>query len=159
MTAPAGTPVEHSLARQLILEVDTGTDAVPAWTKVRFASEINPKIDPTLQDATTYDDEGWSNQVPTALAWTLEFTINLYRDSTGAYLPEADKFRVASTKFGAEAIVHVRWYDSAGGDEAHEGTAFVQWERGETAPDALGKASVTLTGQGKLKDITTPVTP
>jgi hypothetical protein len=147
------TPVEHALARQLILEVYIDT----TWTKVRFASEINPSIEPGLQDATTYDDNGWANQEKTTLAWTCEFTINLYRDAAGNYLPEAEYFRSAARVFGADGIVRVRWYDSLGGQEAHEGSAHVQWARAETAPDALGKATVTLTGQGPLLDITNPL--
>lgn len=146
-------PVEHALARQLILDVKI--DSV--WTKVRFASEINPDVDPGLEDAMTYDDEGWDNQEKTKLSWSLEFTINLYRDAASNFLPEAEFFRTAARKFGADGIVTVRWYDKEGGQEAQEGTAHVKWARAETGPSALGKATVTLTGKGPLLDITNPL--
>lgn len=152
-------PVEHALAHELILEVDTGTvPETPVWTKVRFTSEIEPSFEPNLQDATTYDDEGQTRQVKTSAEWSIEFTINRYRDATGLFMPEAEKLRKAGDpeSFGEDAFVHVRWYDKLGADEAYEGTAYVQWERAESAADALGKAGVTLTGYGPLTAIANP---
>jgi hypothetical protein len=147
------TPVEHALARQLILEVKIDD----VWTKVRFASEIAPAIEPGFEDGKTYDDNGWAHPEKTALEWTLEFVINLYRDAAGNFLPEAEYFRSAGRVFGADGHVTVRWYDAQGGQEAHEGTAEVTYARAETGNDALAKASVTLTGKGPLLDITNPL--
>lgn len=152
--------VEHALAYELLLEVDmadAGT-STPEWTKVRFTSEINPTFEPTMQDATTYDDEGQHRDVKTGSTWSCEFTINRYRDAQGKFMPEAEKLRKAGDpeSFGEDAFVHVRWYDKLGADEAYEGQAYVQWARAETGAEALGKATVTLTGYGVAAAIENP---
>lgn len=159
MTSP--TPVaavEHALAHELMLEVDTSATATPEWSKVRFSSAIDPVITPSNSDATTYDDEGTDHQERTGETWTLSFNVNRYRTSTGAFLPEHEVLRKAGDpgKRGEDAQVRVRWYDKKGADEAYEGTANVQWKRANTGAKDLGTATVTLTGVGVLEPIDNP---
>lgn len=161
MTTPTPTPaVEHALAHELVLEVNTSATATPDWVKVRFASAINPTVTPTTADATTYDDEGTDHPVRVGDTWALAFTVNRYRTADGSYLPEHEVLRKAGDPGirGAEAEVEVRWYDKGGADEAYQGTATVGWARGNTGPKDLSTAAVSLTGAGPLTAIENPAT-
>lgn len=160
MSAPV-TPAPaaaHVLAHELVLEVNTSATDSPTWTKVRFASAINPTVTPTNNDATTYDDEGTDHPERVGETWAVAFTVNRYRTAGGDYLPEHEVLRKAADPGvrGAEAVVEVRYYDKGGADEAYQGKASVGWTRGNTGPKDLGTAAVSLTGQGPLTPIANP---
>ncbi|AVH58380.1 MULTISPECIES: phage tail tube protein [Streptomyces] len=154
------TPVETetALARRYRLELNTGTDAAPAWAIVPGVKDFAPKVDQTMQASTTYEDEGWADQTPTEYAWSIELTM-LHRchPVTKAFNAAQEKLRLAAEAFGDAGKVHVRWYDREGRDEAYEGRALVKWEQDGTATDDLDSVKVTLTGKGKRTAITNPL--
>ncbi|QKW51686.1 phage tail tube protein [Streptomyces buecherae] len=157
-TPPAETVT--ALARRYRLELDTGTSGTPSWALVPGVAEFTPKIEPTQQDVTTYDAEGWAEQAVTMLAWSIEATlVHRAHPTTGAFNAAQEALRKASKSFGAKSYVRVRWYDRTGADDAQEGTALVTWEPEGGGPEEVDKIKVTLTGSGPLMEIPTPVAP
>ncbi|MFF9284869.1 phage tail tube protein [Streptomyces griseosporeus] len=151
------TETETALARRYRVDVDTGSGTV-TWSWLPGIKEFAPKVDPTQQDSTTYDDDGWADQTVTQLAWSADITM-LHRcnPTTKAFNAAQEKLRLASEQFGDGSRVHVRWYDKEGRDEAYEGYALVTWERDGTATDDLDSVKVTLTGKGARTKITNPL--
>jgi hypothetical protein len=160
MSTPA-EPIETetALARRYRLDLDTDTTGTtPTWAWVPGIQDFAPKVEPTQQASTTYDDEGWADQTVTELAWSIELTM-LHRchPTTKAFNAAQEALRLAAEKFGSGAKVHVRWYDREGRAEAYEGYALVTWESDGTATDDLDTVKVTLTGKGKRTAITNPL--
>ncbi|MFF4738779.1 phage tail tube protein [Streptomyces sp. NPDC001262] len=155
-TPPAETVT--ALARRYRLEVDTSTTSTPVWTLLPGVTEFAPKIEPTQQEVTTYDAEGWVEQAVTMLAWSIETTIaHRAHPTTGAFNPTQEYIRKASMAFGAASYVRVRYYDRTGADDAYEGSALVTWEPDGGGPDEVDTIKITLTGSGPLRSITNPV--
>ncbi|MFE7316407.1 phage tail tube protein [Streptomyces sp. NPDC057555] len=155
-TPPAETVT--ALARRYRLELDMGTDGTPAWTMVPGITEFTPKIEPTQQDVTTYDAEGWSEQAVTMLAWSVEVTLaHRAHPETGKFNAAQEALRKASMRFGADSYVTVRYYDRNGADDAYQGRALVTWEPDGGGPDEVDTIKVALTGSGPLVEITNPV--
>ncbi|MGW0134825.1 phage tail tube protein [Streptomyces sp. NPDC003299] len=157
-TPPAET--ETALAARYRVDVDLSTTGAASWSWLPGIQEFTPKVDPTQQDSTTYDDDGWADQTVTQLAWSVELTM-LHRchPTTKAFNAAQEKLRLASEQFGDGSKVHVRWYDKEGRDEAYEGWALVSWERDGSATDDLDSVKVTLTGKGKRTAIANPLAP
>lgn len=146
-----------TLARKFRVEVNTGTTAEPVWTQVRAIADLKPSIDTNLEDDSDYDSEGWQSQVKTQLGWALEIKMGRKIGfSSETYDPGQEFLRAASTSFGTDGTVEVRWYDREAGPEAYQGFATVGWspEGGDTK--TLDMVTVTLTGSGKRRDITNP---
>ncbi|MFH9430235.1 phage tail tube protein [Streptomyces sp. NPDC017615] len=158
MTSPV-PPIETetALARRYRMDVDTGTSTV-TWAWLPGIQELDPKVDPTQQASTTYDDDGWADQTVTELSWSVELKM-LHRchPTTKAFNLAQETLRKAAEQFGSGARVHVRWYDREGRDEAYEGYALVKWERDGTATDDLDSVKVTLAGKGKRVPIANPL--
>ncbi|WP_439676001.1 phage tail tube protein [Embleya sp. MST-111070] len=156
-------PVETvtALARRYRLDIDTGTSSAATWSPLIGITEFAPKVEPTQQDVTTYDAEGWVEQAVTMYAWSVEVTIaHRAHPTTGAFNPVQEKLRKAAMKFGAASYVRVRYYDRNGvADDAYQGTALVTWEPDGGGPDEVDTVKVTLTGSGPLVEIANPVTP
>lgn len=147
--------------RMWALDVNTGTTASPVWTAVRGRTEFQPNLEPTLQDDSDFDSEGYKSQTVTALAWSLAFKVArkvLPADAT-SYDAGQEALREAAEGMGVANSVHVRWYETTPDGpraEAYEGTAAVSWTPDGGAMDALNMVSVTLTGKGKRTAITHP---
>lgn len=156
-------PVETvtALARRYRCEVDMNpVGSVPSWALIPGITEFTPKIEPTHQETTTYDSEGWGEQAVTLLAWSLEMTLaHRAHPVTGQFSPTQEFLRRASLKFGGASYVRVRYFDRHGAEDAHEGSALVTWEPEGGGPDELDTISVTLTGSGPLVEIPNPVAP
>ncbi|MFD4918882.1 phage tail tube protein [Streptomyces virginiae] len=155
-TPPAETVT--ALARRYRLELDMGTTpGTPIWTLVPGVTEFTPKVEPTQQEVTTYDAEGWSEQAVTMLAWSIETTIaHRAHPVTGKFNAAQEALRKASRSFGAKSYVTVRYYDRNGADDAQQGLALVKWEPDGGGPDEVDTIKVTLTGSGPLAEITNP---
>ncbi|MGE9695915.1 phage tail tube protein [Streptomyces sp. CH6] len=156
-TPPAET--ETALARRYRIEVDMGTTGTPAWTLLPGVQEFAPKVEPTQQESTTYEDEGWADNTTTKLAWTAEIKLaHRCHPDTGEFNAAQVAVKKASERFGAASAVHVRFYDREGRDDAYEGRALVQWEPDGGSSEDLDTVKVTLTGKGRLAEIENPVT-
>jgi hypothetical protein len=155
------TPVtEFGFSYEYGVDIKTGTDA---WAPIRFISAVDPQVTPITQDAATYDDKGAPNAVKSSESWTLGFTIQQHRLASGEYLPEVEAL-LALTKpdaVGQLATGTFRWYDKpASGtphpDEAYEGDGTVTMARQQTGNDQIGGWTVTITGQGRRREIDNP---
>ncbi|MEU7163141.1 hypothetical protein AB0A70_00575 [Streptomyces morookaense] len=155
-TPPAETVT--ALARRYRLEVDTSTTGTPSWALLPGITEFTVKVDPTQQEVTTYDAEGWVEQAVTMLAWSIETTIaHRAHPTTGQFNPTQEYLRKTSLSFGRDSYAHIRYYDRTGADDAYEGVALVTWEPDGGGPDEVDTIKVTLTGSGPLHAIANPV--
>ncbi|MCZ7376549.1 phage tail tube protein [Micromonospora sp. WMMC250] len=145
-----------ALARRFRLQVNTGTTGSPIWTTVTGLTDFKPTINPTLQDDSDYETDGWNSSEKTAQGWQVEATI-LLKEEAGLFNAAVEKMRLASDKFGDSSRVEVRWYDKQGKPEAYQGTAIVTWERANSGNTDLDAAKVTLTGRGARVEIANPL--
>lgn len=150
-----------TINRMWALDVNTGTDAAPVWTPVRGRTEFQPNLDPTLQDDSDFDGDGWKSQTVTAQAWSLAFKVARKVTSADATAYDAgqEALRAASEAMGTGNSAHVRWYETTPGGprtEAYDGRAAVSWTPDGGGMDALNFVSVTLSGKGKRNDIVHP---
>jgi hypothetical protein len=162
MTVPTRTPLGAStLNRKWYLDVNVGTTAVPDWVGVFGLLEFKDTLDPTLQDDSDFDSEGYKSQNVTALAWSLETKVSrkTVQGSPTAYDPGQEALRLAGEEMGESNVAHVRWYEMTPDGpraEAYEGRAAVSWTPDGGGMDANSTATVTLTGKGKRTAITHP---
>lgn len=162
---PATTKVPlgaSTTTRKWFFDVNTGTVAVPVWTGVFGVTEFKPALEPTLQDDSDYDSEGFKSQTKTAEEWSVEAKVArkvTVADAT-AYDPGQEFLRLKSVgKFGVANSVQIRYYEMEPGGpriEAYKGSGAVTWSPEGGAMDELDMVSLTITGQGKLEAITHP---
>lgn len=134
------------------------------WQTIRFISAVDPQVTPVTQDAATYDDNGSPNAVKLSESWTLGFTVQQHRQADGKFLPEVEALLAAAapSAVGNDATITVRWYDDPvtgvpNPTEAFEGDGTVQINRAQTGNDQIGSWSVTITGQGRRRQIPNPM--
>lgn len=155
------TPTETALARRWRLDLDmSALKDGSSYQLCPAVTEFQPSYEPNLEDSTTYDTDGWTDQDKTAQSWEISLTFNRKAspDST-AYSPVHEALRLASFAYGEDARVRVRYYDRNGLPEAYEGYALVTWAPSGGEATALDQVEVTLTGKGTLTPITNPITP
>lgn len=135
------------------------------WLPIRFISAVAPSVTPVTADAATYDDKGAPNEVKLSESWSLAFTIQQHRNQDGSYLDEVEALLdlAAPDATGESATGKFRWYDKPAvgdpnSDDAYEGFASVQIDRGQTDNNTIGGWAVTLTGRGRRTRITNPYT-
>jgi hypothetical protein len=146
-----------TLARKWQLDVNTGTSDAPVWVQVRAISELTPSSDPTMEDDSDYDSNGWGSSVKTMQTWSLAATLGRKVGVESAnHDPGQEFIRSRDPEFGSASTVQVRWYDRQGGPEAYTGYASVQWSEAGGSASALSTASLTLSGQGKRTSIVNP---
>jgi len=127
------------------------------WVPVRGITELTPSSDPTMEDDSDYDSNGWGSSTKTMQTWSITATLaRKVGVSSGNYDPGQEYIRMRDGQFGAASVVQVRWYDRDGGPEAYSGWASVQWAETGGAPSALSTASLTLSGQGERTAILNP---
>lgn len=162
MTATEKTPLGAStLVRKWYLDVNTGTSGSPTWVGVFGMLNFQPTFNPTLQDDSDFDAQGYKSSTVTALEWGATLTVSrkVQAASPTAYDPGQEFLRTTSETQGSLNHVQVRFYEmSPGGPrvEAYSGWAAVTWSPQGGAMDALDTVSVTLTGQGQRSDIAHP---
>jgi hypothetical protein len=127
------------------------------WVQVRALTEFTPKVDTNLEDDSDYDSDGWSSSTKTQLGWALSAKVaRKIGVESGDPDPGQEVLRAAAEAFGADGIVHVRWYDRDGGPEAYSGYAEVSWSPDGGDTKALATVTVDLTGKGARTAITNP---
>ncbi|HLS15008.1 MAG TPA: hypothetical protein VK095_10905 [Beutenbergiaceae bacterium] len=158
MSVPVDT--EFGFSYEYGVDIQDGED----WLPIRFISAVDPQTTPVTQDAATYDDLGSPNQAKLSESWTLGFTIQQHRTAEGTFLPEVEALLALAKPdaVGNRATGTFRWYDKpATGDphpeEAYEGDGTVQINRQNTGNDQIGGWSVTITGQGRRRQIDNPM--
>lgn len=150
------TPVT-ALARRWRTEVNLGDAATPNWQLIPGITEFQPTFPPNIEDSSSYDTDGWTENTKTAQSWELSMTFNRkINDQTNVFSDAHEALRTAAFAFGSASEVHVRFFDRNGLPEAYEGTALVEWEDAGGEYTALGQVSCTLTGSGPLSMIANP---
>lgn len=163
----ATTPTDRvtMLARRLRVDIDTATYPASQYQQLKGIYELNPIIEPRVQDDETYDDEGWMREATTGGQWRIEAK---FKHSTGADGETLDpvqaflrsKFLAAVATSVASGEFGVMIYDREGRSTGYEyeGRAYVKaWARDNNAVGDTEGISVTLQGQGPLTAITNPV--
>ena len=150
-----------ALARRWYLDVNSGTYAAPTWVGVNGVTDFKAPLDPSVQEDSDYDSNGYKASTITALGWSID--LKLARKVTAAdplvYDPGHEILRAASILMGASNRVDLRWYEVTDGGpvtEAYRGYAAVSWSEDGGGMDALASVSVTLTGQGARATYTHP---
>jgi len=152
-------PQQSTLSRKWVLEINTGTVAVPIWTIVKGLAEYTfTPGDPNLEDDNVYEDLGFTGQTKTALSVKGEGKVmrrTLPTDVT-TYDPGQEKLRTLSNLLGPTGVGYFRTYDRDGGPEAYTFFAEVSWQPEGGSPTDLESVSFTLTGKGAPTLITNP---
>lgn len=152
-----------ALAAKWAFEVDTSVaQDGSAWTKVRGVTNFQPAVASTTQDDSDYDSVdpvtgiSWGSDVVTQLKWSL--VVKLDRKTAAGYVEDPGQAQIRSCydKAGADSVLHARWYDRNGSEEAYEGSGLVQWSDDGGDLTALSTVSVTVMGRGLRKTITNP---
>ena len=144
------------------LDVNTGTEASPVWVGVFGIQEFKPTVEPTTQDDSDFDSEGWGSDATTQLKWKIEGKAKraAKAGSTPAvYDPGQEVLRLAAAAIGAGNVVSCRWYEMEPEGprvEAYQGKAAVGWVDDGGNNAALSTATFTLLGRGKRETITHP---
>lgn len=155
MSTPTPTT---ALARRWKMDVNLGTDDVPDWQPMIAITEFQPTFPPNIEEASTYDSEGWAENEKTAQAWEVACTFNRrINDQTLVYNDVHEAIRTAAFAYGSAARVPLRFYDRNGLPEAYQGKALVEWEDQGGEYNALGQVSATFTGDGELELIDNPL--
>ncbi|QXJ40749.1 major tail protein [Curtobacterium phage Parvaparticeps] len=159
---PLGAPTSN---RKWFLDIDSAfvgdeTDP-PAWIGVFGIMEFQNTQDPSLQDVSDFESGGWKSQAVMGLAWTAVPKLkraSLASDRT-KYDPGQEILRKASLKVGIENLVRIRFYEMEPNGprvEAYQGLAVSGWSPDGGAMDAASTVTSTLTGYGRLEEITHP---
>lgn len=150
-----------TLNRKWRLEVNTGTDAAPTWTRVYGMTEFQPAVEPTMQEDSDFDSDGYKSQSVTAQSWScaLKVSRKTVDGAPTTYDPGQEELREASNQMGVANSREIRFYEMEPGGpriEAYQGNVAVSWSPDGGGMDALDLVSVALTGQGKRAAIAHP---
>jgi hypothetical protein len=137
-------PNQSTLSRKWVLEINTGTVAVPIWTIVKGLAEYTfTPGDPNLEDDNVYEDLGFTGQTKTALSVKGEGKVmrrTLPTDVT-TYDPGQEKLRVLSNLLGPTGVGYFRTYYLDGCPESYTGAPTLI-----TNPNSVTLALPTVTG-------------
>jgi hypothetical protein len=150
-----------ALQRRFRWDINTGTEEVPVWSQVPGVIEFNPAVTPTDQDDFDYDTDGWKGSTRTMRMWGLEAKIS-YKQDDATFVANATHtfLRAASNAIGASGVVHMRWYDRNGADEAYEGHGLITWAPDGGDAEQLNQVSITVAPSSTdpvLTSITNPL--
>jgi hypothetical protein len=153
------------LARRLRVDIDTATYPASQYERLKGVYELNPIIEPRVQDDETYDDEGWLREATTGGQWRIELKFKHSTTADGVTLDPVQaflraKFLAAVTTDVASGEFGVMIYDNQGRTSGYEfeGRAYVKaWARDNNATGDTEGISITLQGQGPVTPIANPV--
>ncbi|MFD7508120.1 phage tail tube protein [Streptomyces sp. NPDC059853] len=158
MTTP--TPAAETvtaLARRYRLECNMGTADAPDWQLVPGVLEFKPAEEPTQEEVTTYDSEGWGEHAVTQLDWQIETKLaHRHHPETGEFNPVQVHLRKTARRFAAASYVHLRYFDRSGQPDAYEGRALVTWAPEGGDAKTTDQVAVTFKGSGPLLEIENP---
>lgn len=166
MPVPTRTPLGASTTQRMwYLDVDTNNSTTsPNWVAVMGITDFQQKLDPNLEDDSDFDSGGFQSQTKTAEKWSLELKVArkvTVADGTAYDVGQEYLRGRAIGKMGPANAAHIRFYemtDSGPRAEAYDGFAAVTWSPEGGKMSDLNSVSLTLSGQGKLNQITHPNT-
>jgi hypothetical protein len=132
-----------------LLEANTGTEGAPVWTPVKGMRTMNMVIDPTTQDTTTYDSDGWGSDMTTLRKWRIDG--EGLEGFTGAFVmdPGQVALKARGQLIGYDAEIGIR-FSRTGPDEGYQGVAAVDWSGTGGPITEVTRFNFTLKGQGQL---------
>lgn len=151
-----------TLQRKWVWQVNMGTASVPVWTTVPGLQEFTPNVTPTDQEDNDYESDGWGGSTRTMRVWGLEANIS-HRQDNATFVENAvqKKLRLASMAIDTDdGVIHQRFYDRNGSDEAYEGYGLITWAADGGGVADLERVSITVTPSATspaLVTITNPV--
>jgi hypothetical protein len=152
-----------TLARRFILEIDTAYPAaVPVWSQNPGLLEFKDLFTPVEQRDSDYGSAGAIGYTRTALEWGIESKISHKTDDVTYVIDPVHAYLKARavTVFGAGTVVHLRYYDRFGADDAWEGYALVTWAPEAGDDEQLDRVALTFkpwAGNPVLTRITNPL--
>lgn len=129
-----------------LLFVNTGTDAVPTWTKVAGQKGGTLTREYDTIDVTSKDNMGWNDEEYGNASWSIEADGLLVEDDAG--------FLALEAAFEGAEYVKVRFQTQAG--NKYEGSAIISDFSVEAPYDDSATYSLTLNGKGAYTKVTTP---
>lgn len=152
MTSPV-IPLTNApdLVKTTRLDVATGgTTGAYTYTQVKGIKALNEANSYTTQDTSTFDTGNRGTDMPTQFK-------KVYTGTLQKFVAEDATHTILRTAGDGLTLIGVRIYDRNGGPEAHEGTAFVQWEPQGGDGAAIKTNNFTLFLQD-WEEITNPLT-
>lgn len=156
---PSSSDLYSQLARDYAIQVNTGTADTPAWVFVRGLSQVTPSSEPTLQADSSIDDGGYSSQIATGQAFSLELQGNRKGDGDEATFtpdPGQEFLRKKGEETGAANIAQVRYWRTDSDPDAKEFRAAVNYTTTGGDLESLQGFTVTLAGRGRPTAIEKP---
>lgn len=155
MSTPTPTT---ALARRWKMDVNLGDDDVADWQPMIAITEFQPTFPPNIEESTTYDSDGWTENEKTLQSWEVAATFNRrINDQTLVFNDVHEALRQTAFGSGSSSKISIRFYDRQGLPEAYQGRCLVEWEDQGGEASALGQVSITLTGDGPLVMIDNPL--
>ncbi|MFI6886754.1 phage tail tube protein [Streptosporangium canum] len=146
------------LAKDWILEVNTGSPETPTWIAVKGLTSFSETTDDNTEDDGDFESDGWGSTVVTQRTWSIEAEGRRKRSDATVFTPDPgqEKIRQAARVVGFNANIQVRWYRKDGAPDANQGVATVsEFTKGGAVTD-LEPFNFTLLGQGKPVEIENP---
>lgn len=138
-----------ALARKFRVDVTSDLTLATGWTQVKGIYAFKPSVNPNTVDTSSYETNGWSSFEITMQGWGASLSF-FRRTTSGVYDAGQEILRARQGQFGDAARVGARWYDTAGGPEAFQGLAIVEWDRANDGVKDVDAATVKLDGDGVL---------
>lgn len=157
MTAPLEPASSGGLstfkASRWAVQVNTGTNETPTWTWWRGISRFQPTQNPTLQDDTDIDSDGFKSQMVTATSddITVEGLIKGTKAaSTITVDPGAAFVRAKRFEVGEDNVIQLRYWRTDDLDPQSTINSYaVSWQDQGGTNEELQRFTATLTGRGK----------
>jgi hypothetical protein len=160
VTLPVRTPLGGStLNRKWYLDVSN--NAGVTWVPVMGMTEFQPGTEPTMQDDSDFDSEGYRSSTKTAQAWSCTGTVRrgVVPGTTPVYDPGQEMIRTAADEMGVANVLTVRFYEMEDGGPrilAYRGEVATDWTDNGGDMAANSTAGFTLTGRGRRTAIAHP---
>jgi hypothetical protein len=129
---------------------------------VRGLSKFEPVTDPTMQDDSDIDSEGWKSELVTAQKLNINFEGLMKGEKSGGVVtpdPGAALLRAKGKDKGYDNIVKARYWRTDDLNEAFEHFFAVKWTDVGGSNEDLQKFTGTLSGRGKPTAIAKPQAP
>ncbi len=129
---------------------------------VRGLSKFEPQNDPTMQDDSDIDSEGWKSELVTAQKLNINFEGLMKGEKSGGTVtpdPGAALLRAKGKDKGYDNIVKARYWRTDDLNEAFEHYFAVKWTDVGGSNEDLQKFTGTLSGRGKPTPIAKPQAP
>lgn len=157
MTLTTATPLTKRLSNNWVVEVNTGDDVTPVWTRVNGMNKVALTIDGNAVDVTDFDSAGWEGSLTTTRKWTL--AVEGFDGYTGPdNAPVADPGQAALKSrgllTGAAAQIGVRFYRPDSTNSGYSGRATCNYKSAGGGAKDVEPFSCELAGDGALAAIT-----